>query len=100
MNILFNKNILLGITGSIAAYKAADITSKLKKEGCNIKIVMTKSSESFVTETTLESLSSNPVFTEEDKDVGTIKDWKIYDEDSMPYMYCQDCTAEIDGRYL
>ena len=68
MNILFNKNILLGITGSIAAYKAADITSKLKKEGCNIKIVMTKSSESFVTETTLESLSSNPVFTEEDKD--------------------------------
>ena len=68
MNILFNKNILLGITGSIAAYKAADITSKLKKEGCNIKIVMTKSSESFVTETTLESLSSNPVFTEDDKD--------------------------------
>tara|TARA_B100000029_G_scaffold126885_1_gene120562 strand:- start:368 stop:607 length:240 start_codon:yes stop_codon:yes gene_type:complete len=40
------------------------------------------------------------VFTDEDKDVGTIKDWKIYEEDSMPYMYCQDCTAEIDGRYL
>ena len=40
------------------------------------------------------------VFTDEDKDVGTIKTWKIYDEDSMPFMYCQDCTAEIDGRYL
>ena len=35
MDILTNKNILLGITGSIAAYKAADIASRLKKEGCN-----------------------------------------------------------------
>ena len=67
MNILFNKNILLGITGSIAAYKAADLTSKLKKEGCNVKVVMTKSSGTFITETTLESLSSNPVYTDEDK---------------------------------
>ena len=53
MNILTEKNILLGITGSIAAYKAADITSRLKKEGCNVKVVMTKSSELFITETTL-----------------------------------------------
>ncbi len=67
MNILFNKNILLGITGSIAAYKAADLTSKLKKEGCNVKVVMTKSSGTFITETTLESLSLNPVYTDEDK---------------------------------
>ena len=43
MNILMNKNILLGITGSIAAYKAAEITSILKKEGCDVKVVMTKS---------------------------------------------------------
>ena len=67
MNILYNKNVLLGITGSIAAYKAADITSKLKKEGCNVRVVMTKSSDSFITETTLECLSSNPVLTDEDK---------------------------------
>ena len=37
MDILTNKNILLGITGSIAAYKAADIASRLKKESCNIR---------------------------------------------------------------
>ena len=72
MNILFNKNILLGITGSIAAYKAADLTSKLKKEGCNVKVVMTKSSGTFITETTLESLSLNPVYTDEDKDVEVV----------------------------
>ena len=65
MDILTNKNILLGITGSIAAYKAADISSRLKKEGCNVKVVMTKSSELFITETTLESLSGNKVISED-----------------------------------
>lgn len=65
MNILTNKNILLGITGSIAAYKAADIASRLTKEGCNVKVVMTKSSELFITETTLESLSGNKVISED-----------------------------------
>lgn len=66
MNILSNKNVLLGITGSIAAYKAADITSRLRKEGCNVKVVMTKSSELFITETTLESLSGNIVISEDE----------------------------------
>ncbi len=65
MDILTNKNILLGITGSIAAYKAADISSRLKKEGCNVRVVMTKSSELFITETTLESLSGNKVISED-----------------------------------
>jgi phosphopantothenoylcysteine synthetase/decarboxylase len=40
---IHNKNIVVGITGSIAAYKAADLVSKLKKAGANIKVVMTKS---------------------------------------------------------
>ncbi len=66
MDTLTNKNILLGITGSIAAYKAADISSRLKKEGCNVKVVMTKSSELFITETTLESLSGNKVISEDE----------------------------------
>ena len=67
MNILSNKNVLLGITGSIAAYKAADIASRLKKESCNVKVVMTKSSELFITETTLESLSGNKVILEDEE---------------------------------
>ena len=66
MDILTNKNVLLGITGSIAAYKAADISSRLKKEGCNVRVVMTKSSELFITETTLESLSGNKVISEDE----------------------------------
>ena len=67
MSNLTNKNILLCVTGGIAAYKAADIASRLKKEGCNIKVVMTKSSELFITETTLESLSGNKVISEDFK---------------------------------
>ena len=49
---IHNKNIVVGITGNIAAYKAADLVSKLKKAGANIKVVMTKSSTSFITERT------------------------------------------------
>ena len=65
MDILTDKNVLLGLTGSIAAYKAADIVSRLKKEGCNVKVIMTKSSELFITETTLETLSNNKVLSED-----------------------------------
>lgn len=40
--MLKGKNILIGVTGSIAAYKAAHLTSLLKKQGCNIDVVMTE----------------------------------------------------------
>tara|TARA_B100001113_G_scaffold2487_1_gene2116 strand:+ start:455 stop:1675 length:1221 start_codon:yes stop_codon:yes gene_type:complete len=62
---LNNKNILVGITGSIAAYKAAELISKLKSAGANIKVVMTKASVSFITETTLECISKNKVLIDE-----------------------------------
>jgi len=64
---IHNKNIVVGITGSIAAYKAADLVSKLKKAGANIKVVMTKSSTSFITERTLESISNNKVLVDENE---------------------------------
>tara|TARA_Y100000768_G_scaffold359480_1_gene316024 strand:+ start:1936 stop:3156 length:1221 start_codon:yes stop_codon:yes gene_type:complete len=62
---LNNKNILVGITGSIAAYKAAELVSKLKSVGANIKVIMTKASVSFITETTLECISKNKVLIDE-----------------------------------
>ena len=67
MKNIHNKNIVVGITGSIAAYKAADLVSKLKKAGANIKVVMTKSSTSFITERTLESISQNKVLVDENE---------------------------------
>ena len=65
VNNLNKKNILVGITGSIAAYKAADLISRLKKAGACIKVVMTKSSTSFITERTLECISENKVYVDE-----------------------------------
>ncbi len=58
------KKILLGITGCIAAYKACYLIRLLKKAGAEVKVVLTKSGEQFVTKTTLETLSDNPVATE------------------------------------
>ncbi|MGJ8657329.1 MAG: flavoprotein [Akkermansiaceae bacterium] len=53
--------IIIGITGSIAAYKAADITSQLIKDGHEVHVVMTQSATEFITPLTLQVLSRNPV---------------------------------------
>ena len=61
MHSLINKNILLGVTGGIAAYKAAEIVRHLKKSGSSVRVVMTKSAEEFITPLTLQALSGNRV---------------------------------------
>ena len=61
MDSLINKNILLGVTGGIAAYKAAEIVRHLKKSGSSVRVVMTKSAEEFITPLTLQALSGNRV---------------------------------------
>ncbi len=55
------KTIVLGVGGSIAAYKAADLTSRLAKRGFDIHVVMTRSATEFVTPLTFKTLSRNPV---------------------------------------
>ncbi len=61
MKTNINKNILLGITGGIAAYKSANICSLLKKNGYNVKVIMTKNATEIITPLTLETLSKNRV---------------------------------------
>ncbi len=71
MSVLNGKNILLGVTGGIAAYKAAFLVRLLVKKGASVKVVMTHSAKEFVTPLTLSTLSKNEVFssfTNEDKD--------------------------------
>ena len=58
------KNIVLGVTGSIAAYKAADLTSLLVKKGHDVHVVMTESARRFITPLTLQTLSKHPVTTD------------------------------------
>ena len=57
------KTILLALTGSIAAYKGADLTNQLVKLGYNVKVVMTDSAQRFITPLTMQSLSKNHVYT-------------------------------------
>jgi phosphopantothenoylcysteine decarboxylase / phosphopantothenate---cysteine ligase len=60
--MLRNKNIVLGITGGIAAYKAAELTRALIKEGAQVKVIMTKSAAEFIKPLTMQTLSKNQVY--------------------------------------
>ncbi len=62
--MLNGKKIVLGVSGSIAAYKSAVLTRLLVKEGAEVKVVMTPSAHDFITPLTLSTLSKNPVLTE------------------------------------
>ncbi|WP_440906033.1 bifunctional phosphopantothenoylcysteine decarboxylase/phosphopantothenate--cysteine ligase CoaBC [Catenovulum sp. SX2] len=61
MSILTNKNILLGISGGIAAYKCAELTRRLKDQGANVRVVMTEGAKAFITPLTMQAVSGNPV---------------------------------------
>jgi len=56
------KNILLGVSGGIAVYKACALTSKLTQKGANVKVMMTKNATEFVSPLTFQALSRNPVY--------------------------------------
>lgn len=56
-----NKNILIGVTGGIAAYKSAEIIRLFKKEGADVRVVMTESAKEFITPLTLQAVSGNDI---------------------------------------
>jgi phosphopantothenoylcysteine decarboxylase/phosphopantothenate--cysteine ligase len=62
--MLKGKNILIGVTGGIAAYKTATIIRLLVKNGAEVRVIMTEHSKEFITPLTLSTLSKNPVYTE------------------------------------
>lgn len=62
---LQQKNIVLGVTGGIAAYKSATLIGQLKKEGANVKVIMTRHATEFITALTLSTLSGNKVVVEQ-----------------------------------
>jgi phosphopantothenoylcysteine decarboxylase/phosphopantothenate--cysteine ligase len=62
--MLNGKNILIGVTGGIAAYKTATVIRLLVKEGASVKVIMTEHAKKFITPLTLATLSKNPVLVE------------------------------------
>lgn len=64
MNTLARKNILIGVSGGIAAYKAAELVRRLRERQASVQVVMTPASQAFITPLTLQALSGRPVRTE------------------------------------
>jgi phosphopantothenoylcysteine decarboxylase / phosphopantothenate---cysteine ligase len=66
MSILSNKHILLGVTGSIAGYKAADLASKLAQAGALVDVLLTGAGEKFITPLTFQSVTGRRAYTDKD----------------------------------
>ena len=64
LSVIPHKNIILAVTGGIAAYKSAIIVRRLKDYGFNVRVVMTHGAQAFITPLTFQALSGNPVHTE------------------------------------
>ncbi len=70
MNLFENKSILLGITGSIAAYKAADLASRLKKSGAKVNAVLTPGAEKFISPLTFQPVIGSKAYVDNDLWIG------------------------------
>ena len=77
MNDLANKHIVLGLTGGIACYKAAELCRALIKEGATVQVVMTESAEQFITPVTMQALSNRPVYGSQ---------WDAREPNNMPHI--------------
>jgi phosphopantothenoylcysteine decarboxylase / phosphopantothenate---cysteine ligase len=93
-----NKNILLCVTGGIAVYKAAALTSKLTQAGANVKVIMSESACKFVTPLTFQALSRNEVYVDtfDEKDPAVIAHINLADWADL--VVIAPATANIIGK--
>lgn len=92
------KVITLGVTGSIAAYKAADLCSKLTQANFDVFVIMTAAAKKLITEQTFLTLSRNPVIS----DLWTVPEWRpahIALADKSELLVVVPATANFIGKY-
>lgn len=99
MSILQDKEIVLGVSGGIAAYKAAALTSKLTQAGAKVSVVLTANACKFVQPITFEALSHRPVYTDTFKEPvpGVISHIDVADRADLVIL--APATANIIGKY-
>ncbi|MBC7502450.1 MAG: bifunctional phosphopantothenoylcysteine decarboxylase/phosphopantothenate--cysteine ligase CoaBC [Herminiimonas sp.] len=85
---LAGKKIVLGMTGGIACYKAAEFTRALTKAGASVQVVMTQAATQFITTVTMQALSGKPVFTDQ---------WDARVANNMPHI---DLTRDADALVI
>src|SRR5438270_14048581 len=77
MNDLAGRHFVLGLTGGIACYKAAELCRALIKQGATVQVVMTEAAEQFITPVTMQALSNRPVYTSQ---------WDAREPNTMPHI--------------
>ncbi|MGI6550331.1 MAG: bifunctional phosphopantothenoylcysteine decarboxylase/phosphopantothenate--cysteine ligase CoaBC [Syntrophomonadales bacterium] len=92
------KTVVVGITGGIAAYKIADLVSRLYKNGFNVQVVMTEHATRFISPLTLRTLSNNPVLVDMFDDSGTRKVQHIGVAEEADIVVVAPATANIIAR--
>ena len=98
MRPLKDRCVVLGITGGIAAYKAADLVSRLKKMGADVKVIMTRSAAEFIAPLTLQSLSQNPVAMDMFEEPRSWEIRHISLAQSAVVFVIAPCTANVIGK--
>ena len=91
-------NIVLGISGSIAAYKAADLTSQLVKQGHTVHAVMTRSATEFITPLTLQTLTRHPVLVSLEDEKNSWKPGHIELADKADLLLLAPASANLLGQ--
>ncbi len=100
MNELTGKHIVLGLTGGIACYKAAELCRSLIREGATVQVVMTAAAEQFITPVTMQALSGRPVYGSQ---------WDAREANNMPHINLSreadailvaPCSADFIARLL
>ncbi len=95
---LSGRNILLGVTGGIAAYKTASLVSKLAQSGAIVTVAMTESATRFVTPLTFQALSAQPVYTSPWDQIDAFDPQHIALADRMDLAIVAPCTMDCLAR--
>ena len=92
-------NIVLGISGSIAAYKAADLASQLVKLGHEVHVVMTRAATEFITQLTLQTLTRQPVLVSLEDEKSSWKPGHIELADGADLLVVAPASANVIGQF-
>jgi phosphopantothenoylcysteine decarboxylase/phosphopantothenate--cysteine ligase len=88
-DMLKGKNVILGVTGSIAAYKIASLASALKKLSCNVDVIMTENACNFINPITFETLTGNKCL------VDTVQRRTCFTCKESRFISCRSCIGEF-----
>ncbi|HPD60417.1 MAG TPA: bifunctional phosphopantothenoylcysteine decarboxylase/phosphopantothenate--cysteine ligase CoaBC [Thermodesulfobacteriota bacterium] len=97
--MLTGKNIIVGISGGIAAYKVPELVRKLRKAAAEVQVVMTKNAQEFITPLTFQTVSNNPVITEMFAPVMTSEVAHVSLADKADLVVVAPATANIIAKF-